>query len=194
MSNSHRRAAGRPACAHKPLFAVARRRVYPAPPRDQSQARARQRAIRFGPHAGQNRRPELGVVRGNQGRWRSPAWSPTGRASPNAASLTSWTLPSSRHTLPGRLWRVASPRRSPPIASSSQGIGCFGLISGPGSRRSETPLFWAENSLLRADRPPVNLEKIPVMGLTEITDKLRIRAINRGRTLLKAQRIGQDRC
>jgi hypothetical protein len=44
-----------------------RRRVHAAP-RDRSEAHARQHAIRFGPHTSQNRRPGLGLVRGDQGR------------------------------------------------------------------------------------------------------------------------------
>ena len=48
--------------------AVAGWRVYAAPSRGRSQARAREHVIRSGPHASQNRRAGLGLVQGNQGR------------------------------------------------------------------------------------------------------------------------------
>jgi hypothetical protein len=62
------------------------------------------------------------------------------------------------------------PTLTAPTVSSSQGIECSGLISGPGSRRSESPLFSAESSLLRVDEIRVNPRKIPVKGLREIAD------------------------
>jgi hypothetical protein len=105
------RPVGRSARAEEPCCDVDRRRICAAPTRGPSQAHARQQASRFGPHAGQNRRPGLGLVRGDQGWGDHAGQSPTGRASPNTTSLISSASPAWRQILSARSSRVASLQR-----------------------------------------------------------------------------------
>jgi len=69
---------------------------------------------------------------------------------------------------------IVDGRQAPTLtadASSSRGIGCSGVTSAPGSRRSETVLLPAENSPVIGGKIPVSSKKFPVNWLREIASK-----------------------